>query len=272
MDKSDEKTARKKKKWRIAILVLAILLLVSVLILLLLFLRGCASDRQTTVVLPDNGINPDGSGLAGALTLYRRQESDNVAFSVQNMFPGDEETKTFCVRVLYHDTVTLRFHADILKTAPLAEVLQVRVRLLDSKTENAADTTLYDGLLRDMPAALTLPLTPADASATYSDITYEITAYLDTSVGNAYQNGGLSVNFRWWVEETDHLGTPALGEKPGESSSGGSGGCRFCWLWILLAILILLAVLILVFVLIKRRKEKSNRENSENREGREGRA
>ena len=110
-----------------------------------------------------------------------------------------------------------------------------------------------------------MPLTPADASATYSDITYEITAYLDTSVGNAYQNGGLSVNFRWWVEETDHLGTPALGEKPGESSSdGGSGGCRFCWLWILLAILILLAVLILVFVLIKRRKEKSNRENSEN--------
>jgi len=69
---------------------------------------------------------------------------------------------------------------------------------------------LYDGLMRDMPVVDYL----AAGSGT-TRLNYEITAYLDTSVGNDYQNRDLIADFYWWVEGSDveNLGPlPATGD------------------------------------------------------------
>ena len=134
------------------------------------------------------------------LALYNKQPEENTPFAVGNMFPGDAETKYYRVQVSYRDTVTVHYHADIRPGYDkLAEVLKVKITLLSD------NQTLYDGLMRDMPESLTHRLTTKDS--TTDELYYEVTAYLDTSVGNEYQNKDLVADFRWWVEgkDTDRL-------------------------------------------------------------------
>ena len=121
------------------------------------------------------------------------------------MFPGDGETKYYRVQVSYHDAVTVHYHAAVRPGyEKLAEVMRVRVKLLTT------GETMYDGLMRDMPESLTHKLA-ANKSAT-DELYYEITAYLDTSVGNDYQNKDLIADFSWWVEETENLDSPQTGD------------------------------------------------------------
>lgn len=133
-----------------------------------------------------------------ALSLSNKQDGENTAFRVENMFPGDAVTKYFRVQVSYRDTVTVRYSADVRQGyEKLAEVLKVRIKLLSS------DLVLYDGLMKDMPESVEYKLS---ASGTATDeLYYEITAYLDTSVGNDYQNKDLIADFRWWAEEAENL-------------------------------------------------------------------
>lgn len=155
------------------------------------------------------------------------------------MFPGDVETKFFRVQVSYHDKVTVHFKATVRAGyEKLAEVLQVRVKLLTT------GETLYDGLMRDMPASVTHKL--ASANSTTDELYYEITAYLDTSVGNEYQNKDLIADFKWWVEETGNLDNPP---KTGDLASPV--------LWAAVAACAGSAMLILL-VSTKRREEKSH--------------
>ena len=139
-----------------------------------------------------------GTKKAAIIVLYNKQPVNNTPFKVGNMFPGDRETKYFCVQVSYHDTVTLHYKASIRPGyEKLAEVLNVKVKLLsDGKT-------IYDGLMKDMPKSVTYKLT--SAKDTTNELYYEITAYFDTSVGNEYQNKELIADFSWWVEETGNL-------------------------------------------------------------------
>lgn len=120
------------------------------------------------------------------------------------------ETKFFRVQISYHDKVTVHFKATVRAGyEKLAEVLQVRVKLLTT------GETLYNGLMRDMPASMTHKL--ASANSTTDELYYEITAYLDTSVGNdEYQNKDLIADFKWWVEKTGNLDNPP---KTGELAS-----------------------------------------------------
>lgn len=114
------------------------------------------------------------------------------------MFPGDSETKYFRVRVSYHDKITVHYKATVRPGyEKLAEVLKVRVKLLTT------GETMYDGGIADMPESLTHKL--ASQKSTTDELYYEITAYLDTSVGNDYQNKDLIADFKWWVEETGNL-------------------------------------------------------------------
>ena len=222
-----------KKKIKILIIVLAILLGLSLLALGgTVVYNKLANTTSATVTVPDNRITPDedatkpddsdtekpsGSAVAptqststetkkaATIELYNKQPEENTAFAVGNMFPGDSETKYFRVRVSYHDKITVHYKA----TVPpgyekLAEVLKVRVRLLST------GETMYDGLMRDMPESLTHKL--VSKKATTDELYYEITAYLDTSVGNDYQNKDLIADFRWWVEETGNLDSPKTGE------------------------------------------------------------
>lgn len=135
---------------------------------------------------------------AAELSLYSRHSEENTRFEVSNMFPGDAETKYFRVKVSYQNSVTVKYRAVIQPGCEkLAEVLKVKVSL----PENGG--LIYDGLMKDMPFALECTLSsPAE---TTSELYYEITAYLDTSVGSEYMNKNLSADFCWWADDSGAL-------------------------------------------------------------------
>ena len=237
-----------KKKIKIIIIVLACLLGLSLLALGgTLIYNKIANNTPATVTVPDNLITPDEDTTkpdssesnsqapdssdtqtpsssadasssavptqsttaeakkAATIELYNKQPEENTPFAVDNMFPGDANTKYFRVRVSYHDKITVHYKATVRPGyEKLAEVLKVRVNLLST------GEMLYDGLMRDMPESLTHKL--ASKKSTTDELYYEITAYLDTSVGNDYQNKDLIADFKWWVEETGNLDSPKTGE------------------------------------------------------------
>ncbi len=144
------------------------------LLLVCLLVLGCSVNVMA--------IDKDRIGLDSP------DESGNIAFSVENMFPGDVETKDFTVKVKHKKATSLYYHADIHPDCKdLAEVLMVKIELPEK------DVELYDGLMKDMPSALKY-----DLAADEKEVLYRITAYLDTSVGNEYQNKTLLADFRWW--------------------------------------------------------------------------
>ena len=230
-----------KKKIKIIIIVLAVLLGLSLLALGgTLIYNKIANTTPATVTVPDNLITPDEDTTkpdssdtekpddsesdsqtpsssadasssavptqsttaevkkAATIELYNKQPEENTPFQVGNMFPGDSETKYFRVRISYHDKITVHYKATVRPGyEKLAEVLKVQVKLLST------GETMYDGLMRDMPESLTHKL--ASKKSATDELYYEITAYLDTSVGNDYQNKDLIADFKWWVEETGNL-------------------------------------------------------------------
>ena len=176
---------------------------------------------------------------AATVELYNKQPEENTPFQVGNMFPGDSETKYFRVRVSYHDTITVHYKATVRPGyEKLAEVLKVRIRLL------SAGETMYDGLMRDMPESLTHKL--AQKKSATDELYYEITAYLDTSVGNDYQNKDLVADFKWWVEETGNL-----------DDSPQTGDTSNILLWAVLAA----GSLGMIIILLVTRRRKEDEEN-----------
>ncbi len=136
------------------------------------------------------------------LYLYRTNPAENMTFNVQNMFPGDNETNVYNVRVSYNGTIKVYFAARIDdRYKKLAEVLMCKVVMPDGST--------YEGLMRDMPD---LEHTLNAVNRT-EDLKYEITVYLDKSVGNEYKNRELVANFEWWAYTSDQ-GHPGGGGNP----------------------------------------------------------
>lgn len=269
-----------KKKIKIVIIVLAILLGLSLLALGgTLVYNKIANTTPATVTVPDNLITPDEDTTkpdssdtekpdssdtqtpsssadtsssavpaqsttaetkkAATIELYNKQPEENTAFTVGNMFPGDSETKYFRVRVSYHDKITVHYKATVRPGyEKLAEVLKVRVKLLTT------GETMYDGGIADMPESLTHKL--ASEKSTTDELYYEITAYLDTSVGNDYQNKDLIADFKWWVEETGNL-----------DNSPQTGDTSNILRWAVLAAGSL-SVMTLLLVVRRRKEENSN--------------
>lgn len=269
-----------KKKIKIIIIVLACLLGLSLLALGgTVIYNNIANNTPATVTVPDNLITPDEDATkpdssdskapdssdtqtpsssadasssavptqsttaeakkAATIELYNKQPEENKAFTVGNMFPGDVETKYFRVRVSYHDKITVHYKATVRPGyEKLAEVLKVRVRLLTT------GEMLYDGLMRDMPESLTHKL--ASKKSTTDELYYEITAYLDTSVGNDYQNKDLIADFKWWVEETGNL-----------DDSPQTGDTSNILLW---AVLVAGSLGMIIILLVTRRR-KEDEEN-----------
>lgn len=252
-----------KKTIKICIIALAVLLGLSLLALggIWVYTR-LAHSTPATVTVPDNLITPDedvapsadetntssGSiqpapGAAAAarqattIALYSAQPEENTPFRAGNLFPGDSETKYFRVQVSYHSPVTVQYTAVVRPGyEKLAEVLKVQVRLLTT------GETMYDGLMRDMPESLSHRL--VSQKATTDELYYAVTAYLDTSVGNAYQNKKLVADFRWWVEETGNL-----------DDSPKTGETVTVLLWVSLAAA---AGLVLLLLTARKRKEEQN--------------
>lgn len=193
-----------------------------------------SADASSSAVTPTQNTTAEVK-KAATIELYNKQPEENTAFAVGNMFPGDSETKYFRVRVSYHDKITVHYKATVRPGyEKLAEVMKVRVKLLST------GETMYDGLMRDMPESLTHKL--ASPKTTTDELYYEITAYLDTSVGNDYQNKDLIADFKWWVEETGNLDDPTI---TGDTSS--------IVLWAMLAACS--GSMIILLLITRRRKE-----------------
>ena len=193
-----------------------------------------SADASSSAVTPTQNTTAEVK-KAATIELYNKQPEENTAFAVGNMFPGDSETKYFRVRVSYHDKITVHYKATVRPGyEKLAEVMKVRVKLLST------GETMYDGLMRDMPESLTHKL--ASKKSTTDELYYEITAYLDTSVGNDYQNKDLIADFKWWVEETGNLDDPTI---TGDTSS--------IVLWAMLAACS--GSMIILLLITRRRKE-----------------
>lgn len=199
------------------------------------------TERSTTATAPATTKPSNNNGTsqrkAATIDLYKGKADDNTPFKAENLFPGDVVTKYFRIKVSYEDKVTVHYHADIRPGyEKLAEVLKVRVVLLSDNGR-----VLYDGLMRDMPKSLTHKL--SSAKRTSDELYYEITAYLDTSVGNEYQQKSLIADFRWWIEETGNLTPP-------------TGSDSHFTLWLTLAVASGAACLIVLIVYRRRKGEE----------------
>lgn len=198
-------------------------------------------DTSTASVPEQTDLRTDGTASVSAtkasvVSLHNRQPDDNIPFQAVNMFPGDRETKYYCIKVSHKGDIIVRYRADVRDGyEKLAEVMKVRIKLLGD------NELLYDGLIQDMPQSLNRVLKANES--TQSELYYEITAYLDTSVGNEYMDKELIADFRWWVEETDRLDSPQTGDNTN------------IYLWICLASG---SLFFLILLLGKRRKEASD--------------
>ena len=204
--------------------------------------RSNSSDAQTlsssTAASTKSTVSE--TKQAATIELYDKQPDDNTRFNVTNMFPGDSETKYFRVQVSYNDKVTVHYKAAVREGyEKLAEVLKIKVTLLTT------GEITYDGLMRDMPDNVTYNL--ASAESTTDELYYEITAYLDTSVGNDYQNKDLIADFSWWVEETGNLEPPP---KTGDNAN--------ILLWACLAAASGGVIILLLFIRKRRKEEEEN--------------
>lgn len=258
---------KKKKTVKVLIIILSVLLAISLTSLVgILIFKRFAPSKPASVTVSDNLIthekedpnissapeSPQGGGegsetvsqtpsdVSGsgrkALYLHSRVTGDNKPFKVTNMFPGDSETEYYCVRVSHKGDVVLRFRADVRPGyEKLAKALCCRITLADS------GEALYDGPMQDMPNSITHALNTE--KSTISEVNYEITAYLDTSVGNEYQNLSLIADFNWWVEETDNLEPPKTGDKTN------------IVIWVIVAVIALLILILLWKKLTKEEKQ-----------------
>ncbi len=146
-----------------------------------------------------------GSEQLPSIELYAGQPQENTPFKVGNMLPGDSEAKFFRVSVSHNGAVAVHCAASARSGyEKLAEVMRVRVEL------PATGEVLYDGLLRDASDVPACQLASAGCDAT-DELQYKITAYLDTSVGNDYQNLDLVADIDWWVDDEGSLTPPAGG-------------------------------------------------------------
>ncbi len=157
--------------------------------------RNCSAASLSKTVLALD------SAKETTISLYKNHAEDSTPFYSANLFPGDAVTRAFLIEVSHKGTVTVQFHADIRSGyEKLAEVLKCKVVLRNERQ------TLYDGLMRDMPTSLRHPISSAFGQTT--TLIYDITVYLDTSVGNDYRNKELIADFRWWAEESGDETTP----------------------------------------------------------------
>ncbi len=151
--------------------------------------------------------NPDTENpSATKLELYAGKPGDNQRFEVKNMFPGDTETKYFCIRAHHNADLELFFKTEVTEqTKNLGDVLQIKVTHLET------DKVLCDTPFNEINGAEFSELLKANSEST-TIAYYRIDVSLDTSVGNEYQKAALKADFEWYVKDTGSLTPPQTGD------------------------------------------------------------
>ena len=151
-------------------------------------------------------------------TAAAADQVTGVPFTVPNMFPGDSVAEDYTVTVRHRDPLTLYFGIDIPNVDnKLAEVLHVKV-VLPSR-----GVTLYDGLMKDIPADGVSVVLPRGENK----MVYAITVTLPTSAGNEYMNRNLTVDLLWWYEQESSGGGYIPGPPPQVKPDGADTGDSF---------------------------------------------
>lgn len=224
------------RKLRTVIIILAVLLVISVggLAARIIYLNFIAPGQET-VTVPDNligenntpteGSDDSGRGTEGqssnyeqeyntptqdnvtgeeadVLELYSKNPGENESFSVYNMLPGDNVTRYFCVRINHETDIELFFSSHITAmTKNLGNVLNIRITSI-----NTGDV-IWNGPFSDADdKEFSLHFTADSSGQTLAY--YKIDVYLDTSVGNEYQNAELKADFKWYVKDDGKLTPP----------------------------------------------------------------
>ena len=202
---------------------------------------GSASGSSGTGTTAGNPSGNENSAPAAdkptapVLELYEGRPDVNQRFEVQNMFPGDTETRYFCVRAYHEEDITLFFRAEVTEqTKNLGDVLHIKVTHLDT------GKVLCDAAFNEIDGEEFSELLKADAQEEPTAY-YQIDVSLDTSVGNEYQAALLRADFEWYVKDEGGLVPPPQ-----------TGDTTNLALWIVLAV----SSLLLMIFLRKRRKEE----------------
>jgi len=147
------------------------------------------------------------------LEIDRRDPEVNQPFVVNNLFPGDVISQDYKVKVCHKGTVQLHFQTAVRPGyEQLGKVLKLRVEV--------EGEVLYDGLMTEMPKTITYSVVPDKRRTVISEVDYLLTTYLDTDVGNEYQNQDLIADFQWWVLVKEQ----SEGGYSGEEGDHGDGG------------------------------------------------
>ncbi|HIU25841.1 MAG TPA: hypothetical protein IAC50_05035 [Candidatus Copromorpha excrementigallinarum] len=229
--------------------ILAVILTLSALLLAARLVYGDPAPSQnagtSTVPVPQEAARSNGSAgeygvgaEAPVLELFYDQPFDNERFTVSDMLPGDSVTEYFCVKAYYRENIELLFNVEITDDpGNLGDVLYIRA------VELGGGDILFDEPFADIDGREISTLLSSDSGE--STLYYELTAYMDTSVGNAYQQTRLEADFNWYVKGEDEGNLV-----PGPSSSKTGDDTQLVF-WIILA---LAAASVAAFAVMRKRE------------------
>lgn len=237
MDNTNDKPSGKQKK---IIKVLIVLLILSVLGLAgrYIYLNYIRDNGSSTVTVPQNVIkdkNKTGSmvEIQGKKTAAANQENSNSEnnhqsssdkktqqgrveapfieldksqpeynekFSAFGMLPGDMVTKYYCVKAHHDYDVKVYFEAEVTdETKHLGDVLNVKVTDVSENKE----TLVAEGPFSKINGK-SYPVQLKENKDDYTRKYYRIDVFLDTSVGNPYQEAALTADFKWYVTDEEY--------------------------------------------------------------------
>lgn len=136
------------------------------------------------ILIPWSRVEAAGNSLA----LSNSDPKANQTLQITNMVPGEEYTQTYRVNASCSGDMHVGIRAYVTQgSQKLAEALQITVKRVDT------DRFIYKGFVKDMDWAKT-------AISKSQELVYEVTFFLDSSVGNDYQNLSLTMNVEWKMQ------------------------------------------------------------------------
>ena len=149
-----------------------------------------ANNEFTTV---SKTTPPDPPTVIPKLKFVTINEGDNTAFDMKNIKDGDSQARYFAFEVTHGEDVKMAITNAIVTDSKLKEVLKVKVEL---EGENG-NTTLYEGLLKDLNVEHTLTKNDNNKTAVY----YKVTVIAD-GLTEDYCETKLVCDLSWTLDGT----------------------------------------------------------------------
>ena len=149
-----------------------------------------ANNEFTTI---SKTIPPDPPAIIPNLSFITKNEGDNTAFDMRHIMNSDSQTRYFSFEVTHGEDVKMAITNAIVTDSKLKEVLKVKVELVG---ENG-NTTLYEGLLKDLNVEHTLTKNDNNKTAVY----YKVTVIAD-GLTEDYCETKLVCDLSWTLDGT----------------------------------------------------------------------